>query len=102
MMEEQPKGIKKALMGIISTITPNCETITFKISESLDHPISPYERFQIGLHTMGCKFCARYRDQLIIVHNLLQTYSEEELKSEHLSEVAVALITRKMNEHLPK
>ncbi len=101
-MDNKPTGIQKILMGAISAMTPSCKVITHKISESLDHPISPYEKMQIRLHIMGCKFCARYRQQLIFVQSLLESLSELELEEEHLSDEVKADIKRTIREHLPK
>ncbi len=100
-MNNKPKGIQKLLMGAISILTPSCKVITHKISESMDHPISTYEKFQIRLHTMGCKFCNRYRKQLILVHSLLENYSESEFIEEKLSDEVKAEINRTLNEQHP-
>ncbi len=101
-MNNKPTGIQKIVMGAISAITPSCKIITHKISESMDHPISSYEKIQIRLHILGCKFCARYRKQLILVHSLLENMSETALKEEQLPAEVKADIKRTIREHLPK
>lgn len=60
----------------------NCKKITYLVSESLDHNLPFYQRFGIRLHLFMCKFCARYRDQLLFLRKTFRRYSEsdEDLK----------------------
>lgn len=67
----------KGLMQLIAHSTPSCQVITAKVSESLDHRISLYDRLMIRLHILGCKFCARYRKQLLSMHRIVEEYSQK-------------------------
>lgn len=64
------------MMKIMSKFMPDCNAISKKISESMDHKISPYDRIMIRIHVLFCKFCKQYKNQLIIVRSILRKYSE--------------------------
>lgn len=72
-----PKFIIKILMPVMSKITPSCETVTQKISESMDHPISFGDRFRIRIHLMGCELCARYKKQLYTIRKMIKSHLAE-------------------------
>ena len=76
-MLKLPNIIIKLLMPVMSKMTPACEVITQKISESMDHKISLSDRFRIRFHLLGCKFCQRYEKQLIIMQKMMENKSKE-------------------------
>ncbi len=61
----------KIMMPLIDKLSPACDVITRKISESMDHPISFRDRFRIRFHILFCAFCNRYRRQLLAIRNML-------------------------------
>ena len=61
-------------------LTPSCDVITEKISESLDRKLSLKERLQIKVHLMYCKYCLRYRDQIMYMRKLLEKDTASILK----------------------
>jgi hypothetical protein len=58
------------LMKLIAMSTPSCEVIGKKISESFERPLTLKERMEIKIHLLGYKFCMRYREQLIKLHQM--------------------------------
>ena len=60
------------MMRVMNKITPTCDVITQKISESLDHKISLRNRLKIRLHILFCKWCRRYQRQLLSIHSLFE------------------------------
>ena len=100
-MKSLLKQINKWLMMLIMWLTPSCEVITKKVSESLDHKLSPYDRLMIRLHTMECHLCARYRTQLLALHEAVQRLSDrfDELDDARLPEESKARIRKTLRRH---
>ncbi len=55
----------------------SCKEITALVSESLDRRLPFGERLAVRLHLMMCKFCSRYREQLIALRLLVNRYVQE-------------------------
>jgi len=69
--------IIKLLMPVMSRMTPACEIISQKISESMDHKISLSDRMRIRIHLLGCKLCRRYEKQLITMQKMMEKRANE-------------------------
>ena len=76
-MVKLPKSMIKVLMPVMSIMTPTCEVVTQKISQSMDHPISLIDRLRTRLHLLGCELCARYEKQLHIMRKMLESQSDK-------------------------
>jgi len=66
----------------------SCKEVTQMVSESLDHKLPLVQRIGIRIHLMMCKFCSRYRKQLLILREamrLQEKYLEETKPSLTLS-----------------
>jgi hypothetical protein len=50
----------------------NCKEITRMVSGSLDRALPIYQRMGIRIHLMMCKFCTRYRRQLLILSEAIR------------------------------
>jgi len=50
----------------------NCKEVTRMVSESLDRALPFYQRMGIRIHLMMCKFCTRYRRQLLILSEAIR------------------------------
>lgn len=48
----------------------NCESVSRKVSESLDRDLPLRHRLMIRIHVAMCKYCARFRKQLIRIREL--------------------------------
>jgi hypothetical protein len=57
-----------------------CKDISKKISESMDRNLPFHHRMFIRVHLMMCKYCARFKHQLLMLRKLsrLETSSGEE------------------------
>jgi hypothetical protein len=58
----------------------NCKEVTRIVSESLDRKLPLHQRMDIRVHLFMCKFCSRYRKQLLILREAmrLQTRYDED------------------------
>lgn len=72
------KHLMDFMMRVMNRITPNCDVITQKISESMDHKISLRNRLKIRLHVIFCKFCRRYQRQLKTMNTLFELRLQKE------------------------
>lgn len=71
-MNKLKEIIIKIIMPVMSKLTPTCEMITQKISESMDHKISFIDRIKIRIHLLGCKFCQRFEKQLLTMRKIIE------------------------------
>lgn len=79
----------------------SCKEVTSLISESLDRRLPLGQRLGVRLHLMMCKFCSRYRKQLLAVRAAIHRYVEElepsgSIKPFSLSEEARSRIRQAM------
>lgn len=98
------QSIQKFVMKIVSRLTPPCEIITQKVSESLDRKLSVRERAQVRIHLMYCKFCKRYQVQLLAIHNALQQKRKKDetvSAAGNLSAAAREKMKRALRENAP-
>ena len=72
------KHLMDFMMRVMNKITPTCDVITQKISESMDHKISLRNRLKIRLHLLFCKFCRRYQRQLMTMNTLFELRLQQE------------------------
>jgi len=71
------------------------------VSESLDRELPLHQRMGIRIHLLMCKFCSRYRRQLLILREVIPLYtirSEKIEPSIALPLEAKARIKRAMNQ----
>lgn len=54
----------------------NCKKVTYLVSESLDRKLVLHQRMGMRIHLMMCKFCSRYKDQLLFLRKTARLYSE--------------------------
>jgi len=54
----------------------NCKKVTQLLSESLDRNLSLYQRMGMRIHLIMCKFCSRYKEQLLFLRKTARLYSE--------------------------
>jgi hypothetical protein len=47
----------------------NCKDISKKVSESMDRSLTLHHRILIKMHLMMCKYCSRFRKQLLIIRD---------------------------------
>jgi len=54
----------------------NCQDISKKVSQSMDRTLPTHERMMIMFHLWMCKYCKRFKSQLLILRNAIR---QEEL-----------------------
>jgi hypothetical protein len=54
----------------------NCKKVTQLLSESLDRNLPLYQRMGMRIHLMMCKFCSRYKEQLLFLRKTAHLYSK--------------------------
>lgn len=55
-----------------------CRQAAEAISRAIDEPLSPLERLDLGVHTLFCGPCRRFRNQLTRLHAECATAVSEE------------------------
>lgn len=51
----------------------SCKEVTQMVSESMDRDLPRYQRIGIWIHLMMCKFCSRYKQQLMSLRKVLRS-----------------------------
>lgn len=54
----------------------NCKKVTYLVSESLDRKLALHQRMGMRIHLVMCKFCSRYKEQLLFLRKTARLYSE--------------------------
>jgi len=47
----------------------NCEEVSKMVSASLDRTLPFHQRAMIRIHLLMCKYCARFKEQLVIIRD---------------------------------
>jgi hypothetical protein len=50
----------------------NCNEVSQKVSESMDRVLPFHQQMMIRFHLQICKYCARFRDQLLLIRKALR------------------------------
>ena len=53
-----------------------CKEVTRLVSESLDRKLPLYQRIGVRIHLLMCKFCARFKKQLLFIHETIRLHVE--------------------------
>jgi hypothetical protein len=56
----------------------NCREVTRMVSESMDREMPLIQRMGIRFHLMMCRWCSRYRKQLLFIRTVLKLYLARE------------------------
>jgi hypothetical protein len=83
----------------------NCKEVTRMVSESMDRKLPLHQRMGIRVHLFMCKFCSRYRKQLLILREAMRLqdkYVEETIPSLTLAPEARERIKRSFIDSLNK
>jgi len=57
-------------------LTPACREVARLTSEGRDHPLPTGMRMRLGLHRRFCTHCARYAEQLDLLHEATHRFPE--------------------------
>ena len=58
----------------------NCHEVSQRVSESMDHVLPFHQKMMIRFHLQLCKYCARFRDQLLLIRKAIR--NEEDTAAE--------------------
>ena len=72
----------------------NCKKVTYLVSESLDRKLPLSQQMGVRIHFMMCKFCLRYREQLLFLRNIAHLYSENGEDSASAIQLSPEVCTR--------
>ncbi|TKB92642.1 MAG: zf-HC2 domain-containing protein [Nitrospira sp.] len=61
---------------LLAQITPPCKDVTQLVSQAMDRPLPWSTRFTLQLHYWICEACARYRDQLRTIRQVLRSSTD--------------------------
>lgn len=50
----------------------NCKDVSARVSKSMDHSLPLHERMMIAVHLWMCKYCRRFKDQMLIIRYALR------------------------------
>lgn len=74
------KGLKLRiglLAGWLIRLTPPCNQIVKLVSEGMDHPLPLRTRLHIRFHFLICKWCERYKRQLIFIQSAMRRHPDK-------------------------
>ncbi len=60
-----------------------CREATQLVSESLDRKLPWRRRLSVAFHLSMCRFCSRYKGQMLFLRGALQTYCSQ-IEEDHL------------------
>ncbi len=69
------KGLKLRIgliAGWLIRMTPPCNQVVQLVSEDMDRPLPLGAKIKIHLHFLVCKWCERYRQQLIFIRSAMR------------------------------
>ena len=69
------------IVGWLIRITPSCKDMTRLLSDAMDRPLPLGIRLKMRLHFLICKWCERYKNQLLFLRQALRR-NPTELESE--------------------
>ena len=73
----------------------SCKEAAWLISESIDRDLAFMQRIGLRIHLMMCKYCSRYRRQLLFIREAIQHYLDEIEDEESLPPVSLSPEARK-------
>ena len=65
----------------------NCKEVSRRVSESMDHSLPLYQRMLIRVHLLMCRYCARFRRQVMF----LREFCRRRQLDEHFPDVSVVM-----------
>ena len=81
----------------------NCKDVSQRVSESMDRSLPLHHRMMIKIHLMMCKYCARFKQQLLAVRNACRLDDLHGEDCEHIHDLPQAVQDRlklSLSEHI--
>ncbi len=74
------KGLKLQVglvAGWLIKMTPPCDQIVKLVSEEMDHPLPLGTKLKVRLHFLVCKWCERYKQQLVFIRSAMRQHPDK-------------------------
>ena len=55
----------------------NCKEVSRRVSESMDRKTPIYERMGLKMHFLMCKYCTRYKNQMLMLRDAMRAYAQK-------------------------
>ncbi|MFC1814725.1 zf-HC2 domain-containing protein [Thermodesulfobacteriota bacterium] len=65
----------------------NCKEVSRRVSESMDRRLPLYQRILIRMHLLMCRYCARFRRQVMFLRELCRSRQLDE----HFADASVVM-----------
>ena len=81
----------------------SCKDVSQLVSESMDRSLPFYQRVLIRMHLMMCKYCARFKNQLLTLRGacrLEDIYGEDLEHTHFLSQESCDRIKHSLSKHI--
>ena len=52
----------------------SCKEISRRVSDSMDHDLYLHQRIMIRIHLLMCRYCARFRRQMVLLRELSRSH----------------------------
>jgi len=72
---ESPNWITAKLANLVRRMTPSCREVSRLTSKGRDRLLPLGTRLQLALHCCFCKWCARYANQLQLLHEATHLFA---------------------------
>jgi hypothetical protein len=69
----------------------NCKDVSQRVSESMDRSLPLHHRMMIKIHLMMCKYCARFKQQLLALRNACRLDDLHGEDCEHIHDLPQAV-----------
>ena len=76
-----------------------CKEATELVSESLDGPLTFRQRLDLKFHLLMCRFCSRYRRQILLIRKAIRQMARQEGDSAAAPDVSLSAEARERIKH---
>lgn len=66
--------LARRLASAMGKLHPSCKEVSRLASDSIDRPLSTFDRVRMKLHMFVCKWCARYYQQIRALHEAFRRH----------------------------
>ena len=74
-----------------------CQDVSQKVSQSLDTSLPLHHRMAVRFHLMMCRYCARFRNQLIMLRKM-----SRQVGSDASTQAPAATLSKEAKERIKK
>lgn len=84
MMHDSQTVPQKRMSAFLTSLMFTCDQTAELMSQALDEKLTWFSRLGVGLHTMFCRFCRRYRRHLLLMRSILGPSGPEASVPQHI------------------